>query len=151
MTRFVRVLALDIGERRVGVAVSDPTGRVATPVRVVDAALLRDARAVADLVEEYDAGCVLIGLPLSLDGEEGPQARRIRAIGTRLAQGLRVSVEYADERMSSVQARRRLSEGGVSARGQRGRVDMLAAAIFLQGYLDAHRAVEEGEDVEQPI
>ena len=144
----MRVLALDIGDKRVGVAVSDPRGRVATPVKVLDASALRDPRAVASLVEEYEAECVVIGLPLSLDGEEGPQAQRVRKIGARLAQGLRVEVQYADERMSSVQAKRALREGGLAERAQRGRVDMLAAAIFLQGYLDAHRAVEEGDSGE---
>ena len=144
----MRVLALDIGDKRVGVAVSDPRGRVATPVKVLDASALTDPRAVASLVEEYEAECVVIGLPLSLDGEEGPQAQRVRKIGARLAQGLRVEVEYADERMSSVQAKRALREGGLAERAQRGRVDMLAAAIFLQGYLDAHRAVEESDSSE---
>jgi len=142
------VLALDIGDKRVGVAVSDPRGRVATPVRVLDASALRDSHAVASLVEEYEAECVVIGLPLSLDGEEGPQAQRVRKIGARLAQGLRVEVQYADERMSSVQAKRALREGGLAERAQRGRVDMLAAAIFLQGYLDAHRGVEESDSGE---
>jgi len=137
------VLALDIGEKRVGVAVSDPTGRIATPVRVMDASLLRDVSTVADLAEEHEADLVLVGLPLSLDGTEGPQARRVRTIGERLAQGLRVAVEYADERMSSREARRVLSEGGVSERNQRGRVDMLAATIFLQGYLDANQACDK--------
>ena len=144
----MRVLALDIGDKRVGVAVSDPRGRVATPVKVLDASAIRDPHAVASLVEEYEAECVVIGLPLSLDGEEGPQAQRVRKIGARLAQGLRVEVEYADERMSSVQAKRALREGGLAERAQRGRVDMLAAAIFLQGYLDAHRAVEESDSGE---
>ena len=139
----MRVLALDIGERRVGVAVSDPAGRIALPVKGLDAEALRDASVVSELAEEYGADRVLVGLPLSLDGTEGPQARRVRAIGERLAQGLRIPVEYADERMSSKEARRVLSEGGVSERSQRGRVDMLAASIFLQGYLDAAQASDK--------
>jgi putative Holliday junction resolvase len=121
---------------------------VATPVKVLDASAIRDPHAVASLVEEYEAERVVIGLPLSLDGEEGPQAQRVRKIGARLAQGLRVEVEYADERMSSVQAKRALREGGLAERAQRGRVDMLAAAIFLQVYLDARRAVEESDSSE---
>lgn len=124
-------------------AVSDPAGRVAVPVNVVDASALRDASVVSGLVDDYGAELVLVGLPLSLDGTEGPQARHVRAIGERLAQGLRVPVEYADERMSSKEARRVLGEGGVSERSQRGRVDMLAASIFLQGYLDAIRASDK--------
>jgi putative Holliday junction resolvase len=122
----------------VGVAVSDPAGRVATPVRVMDAAVLRDSSKIASLVDEFDAELVVIGLPVSLDGTEGPQARRVRAIGERLAQGLRVEVRYADERMSSKEARRVLTEAGVSEREQRGRVDTLAATMFLQSFLDAH-------------
>lgn len=140
----MRVLALDIGEKRVGVAVSDAAGRVATPVGVLSAERLRTVDAISALVDDYEAGLVLIGLPLSLDGSEGPQARRVRAVGERLARGLRVTVDYVDERLSSRQAQRSMKEAGVSERQQRGRVDALAATILLQGYLDAERASDEG-------
>ena len=141
----MRVIGLDIGERRIGVAISDPCGRVASPAAVLEASTLRDARDLARLVGDYDAGLVVIGLPTSLDGTEGPQARRVRELGARLAQGLPVPVVFADERLSSVEARRVLSRAGLDERQQRGRVDMVAAAVFLQGYLDARASKEEEE------
>jgi putative holliday junction resolvase len=136
----VRVLALDIGEKRIGVAVSDPSGTVASPLIVLDAAVvLGDGRGLTDLVEEYEADLVVVGLPLSLDGTEGPQASSVRRAAARLAGFLRVPIEFADERLSSAQASRTMGAQGASQRQQRGSVDMVAAAIFLQSYLDARR------------
>ena len=136
----MRVLALDIGEKRIGVAVSDPSGTIASPVCVLDAAqLFSGSRDVSKLVEDYEAELVVIGLPRSLDGTEGSQADRVRSTGERLARMLPVPVEYADERLSSVAARRSLTEAGVSDRAKRGSVDMVAASLFLQTYLDAAR------------
>jgi putative Holliday junction resolvase len=136
----VRIAALDIGERRIGVAVSDPDERVATPLRVLDASALRDTRPLVRLLEEYEVGLVVVGLPLSLDGSEGPQAAKARAAGATVAAATGLPVEYADERLSSAAARRALTEAGVSDREKRGRVDMAAASLFLQSYLDARRA-----------
>jgi putative Holliday junction resolvase len=137
----VRVLGLDIGEKRIGVAISDPAERVATPLDVVDTQeSLRDGGRIARIVAEYEVEEVVVGLPLSLDGEEGPQARRVRGLATRLARFLPVTVQFADERFSSVEAKRRMRESGVDERHQRGSVDMVAASLFLQGYLDARSA-----------
>jgi len=132
------MLGLDIGEKRIGVAVSDPGGRVAHPVAVLDAVpTLMDGVPLARLLADYDdVGCFVIGLPLSLDGTEGPQAARVRAAAERLAHFLPFPQVFADERLSSAAARRTLREAGLSEREQRGRVDMVAAAIFLQTYLD---------------
>lgn len=133
----MRTLGLDIGEKRIGVALSDPSGTVATPLEVVDAAkaFARSSR-IAQLVEEYDVGVVVVGLPLSLDGGEGPQAARVRTAAARLAEVLPVPVDFIDERLSSAEALRVLSSGGVSQKSARGRVDMIAASILLQSYLD---------------
>jgi putative Holliday junction resolvase len=133
----MRVLGLDIGEKRIGVAVSDPSGTVATPLVVLDAKrALGDGRELVRLAEEYEAELAVIGLPLSMDGTEGPQAAAVRAAGTRVARFLRLPIEYYDERLSSAEA---MSEAGVSDRDKRGSIDMVAAALFLQSYLDAHR------------
>ena len=143
----MRVLALDIGEKRVGVAVSDPSGTIASPLCVLDAsAVLSGGREVTRLVEDYDAALVLIGLPRSLDGTEGPQAARVRAAGERLAARIPVPVAYADERLSSIEARRSLNEAGMSDRQKRGTVDMIAASLFLQTYLDAARTRDASRD-----
>ena len=136
----MRVLALDIGERRIGVAVSDPSGTVASPLMVLDAAkVLGNGRDLTQLADEYEAELVVVGLPLSLDGTEGPQAQAVRRAAARLAGFLRVPVEFVDERLSSAQASRAMGDVGASQRQQRGSVDMVAAAIFLQSYLDARR------------
>ena len=107
---------------------------------MLDAAkVLGDGRDLTRLAEEYEAELVVVGLPLSLDGTEGPQALAVRRTAARLAGFLRVPVEFADERLSSAQASRAMGDVGASQRQQRGRVDMVAAAIFLQSYLDARR------------
>lgn len=140
----MRVLALDIGERRVGVAASDASGRVATPVKVLEAKALSDGVTLRRLVEDYEVDLVLVGLPLSLDGTEGPQARRVRAQAARLAPQLGVPVDFADERLSSTQAARAMQEAGMSERDRRGKLDAVAASLFLQAWLDSRR--EEDDD-----
>lgn len=143
----MRILGLDIGEKRIGVAVSDPSGSVATPLAVLDARqTLRDGRELAKLVSDYEVELLVAGLPLSLDGTEGPQATRARSAAERLAGLVSLPLEFADERLSSTAARRAMTEAGVSDRQKRGSVDMVAASIFLQSYLDARR----GPDAESP-
>lgn len=140
----MRALGLDIGEARIGVAVSDPHGRLASPVTVLDArALAGDPRPLKRLAEDYDAEIVVVGLPLTLAGEEGPQAAEVRSQAARLAALLGLPVEFHDERLSSAEARRAMRESGLSARQQRGAVDKVAAALVLQGWLDARRASSE--------
>jgi putative Holliday junction resolvase len=144
----MRILGLDIGEKRIGVAVSDPSGTVATPLKVLDAAAALSSKSeLPDIVEEYDVGRVVVGIPLSLDGTEGPQATRVRGAAARIAELLEVPIDFADERLSSVEAMRALGSGGVSAKASRGRVDMIAASLLLQGYLDRRtREMLDGED-----
>jgi putative Holliday junction resolvase len=139
----MRILGLDIGEKRIGVAVSDPSGTVATPLAVLDAGrAVGDGRELSRLASDYDAELLVAGLPLSLDGSEGPQTVRVRQAAARLAQLVSLPLEFADERLSSTQARRSMADAGVSGRDQRGSVDMVAAAIFLQSYLDARQGRE---------
>jgi putative holliday junction resolvase len=145
----LRRLGLDIGEVRTGVAVSDPTGRVSTPLTVLDARVLaRDARPLARLVDDYEADLLVVGLPLSLDGSEGPQAVRVREIAERLARALSVPLEFWDERLTSAEAERAMASAGVGSRRRRGAVDAVAASIMLQSYLDANRPTDgsEGSD-----
>jgi putative Holliday junction resolvase len=141
----VRVLGLDIGERRVGTALSDAQRRIATPLNVLDVRDLLEGPALPDLVEEYEIERVVVGLPMSLDGEEGPQAALVRKSGDELARRLRIPVEYRDERLSSAEAKRRMAEAGVSSRDMRGKTDMLAAALILQSYLDAEAGSEDDD------
>jgi len=136
----VRALGLDIGERRIGVAVSDPTGTVATPLVVLDArALARDATPLRRLVEDYEPMLFVVGLPLTLSGDEGPQAAIVKATVRRLVQPLGIPVAYHDERLSSTAANRAMAEAGADEKARRGSVDMVAASLLLQSYLDANR------------
>ena len=136
----MRALGLDIGSVRIGVAVSDPSGCVASPVAVLDAkGLAGDLRPLLRLVEDYETECLVVGLPLTLSGDEGPQAEVVRAEAERLASAVGLPVEYADERLSSEEARRCMASSGMSEKEMRGAVDKIAAAIILQGWLDAQR------------
>jgi putative Holliday junction resolvase len=134
----MRRLALDIGERRIGAAVSDPSGRVATPLVVLDARQLAgDASPLRRLVEDYEPGEIVVGMPLTLAGTEGPQAAVVRATVERFVEPLGVTVVYHDERLSSAEAERAMAAAGADSRARRGSVDMVAAAVMLQSYLDS--------------
>jgi putative Holliday junction resolvase len=141
----VRVLGLDIGSRRIGVAVSDPRRVVASPYAVLRRAGDRaaDHRAVAELVAEVEAALVVVGLPRSLDGGIGPAARQVLDEVEQLRAALPVPVESHDERLSTVSAERSLREAGVRGRDRRAVVDKVAAAVLLQSWLDGQAATEE--------
>lgn len=134
-----RVLGIDPGSKRIGVAVSDSDQRVATPLEVV--ARTRDdaahRRRVAALAEEWEVVGLVVGLPVGLDGTEGVAAEAARAEAAALGDSTGLPVAFYDERFTSVTAERALDEAGVTQQARRGRVDMLAAAILLQGWLDA--------------
>ena len=134
-------MALDIGEKRVGVAVSDPDERVASPVCVLAADEVRaNAKSFQRVLEDWEPGLLLCGLPMTLAGEEGPQAQRIRAFAQEVSQTCEIPYEFADERLSSAEAKRSLREKGLTEKAMRGKVDMIAASLFLQAWLDARRA-----------
>jgi len=142
-----RRLGVDVGKVRVGVAISDPDGILASPLATVP----RDMGAAADsvpadiaelvrLAREHEAVQVVVGLPVRLDGSEGTAAIDIRAYAERLARAVgHVPVVLADERMSTVVASRRLAERGVRGKRQRAVVDQAAAVEILQSWLDAQR------------
>jgi len=135
----VRVLALDVGERRIGVAVSDPSGTVARPMGVVERSSREDDfAAIGALVAEHGADLVVVGWPLTLRGEAGPQAQQAERYARALAESLPVPVRMWDERYSTVTAEEVLRQtrrrGG---RRERGEVDAVAAAVILQWFLDS--------------
>jgi putative Holliday junction resolvase len=138
----VRTLALDVGAVRIGVALSDETGTLASGLVTLRAAGPRkDAQAVARLVQEHGVGEVVVGLPLRLDGTLGSRAEDVLAFVERLRRVLRVPVVTRDERLTSVAAGERLAEAGVRRRERRARIDQAAAALILQEHLDSRRAV----------
>lgn len=142
----MRAVALDLGTRRIGVAVSDAGGMMATPYSVIHRSgdVGADRAKVAEIVAEVEAGLVVVGLPLSLDGSTGPAARAALAEAEALRQVLAVPVELQDERLTSVTANRSLTEAGVTGRRRRrareaGAVDQAAAAVLLQSWLDGQQ------------
>lgn len=137
----MRVLALDIGEVRVGIAVSDPGERVASPICVLPAQeVVSCAKTFRRVLEDWEPELLLCGLPYTLAGEEGPQAARIRKAADAISAACGIPHEFVDERLSSAEAKRSLREKGLSEKRMRGKVDMIAASVFLQAWLDARRA-----------
>ncbi len=133
--------AIDLGKARVGVAVSDELGLCAHPRPALDGGNRRVVlEALTALVREEGVKRFLVGMPLELDGREGPAARKALAFAQALADAAGVEVEMVDERLSTVEASRRLREGGVSARRAKPRVDGAAAAVLLQSWLDRRGA-----------
>jgi putative Holliday junction resolvase len=137
----VRVVGIDLGARRIGIAVSDPGGRLASPERTIERTgdAEADRAAIAAVVTELGATRVVVGLPLSLDGGAGPAAVAAREEIDALARVVGVPVEAHDERFSTVTASRALAAGGTRGRARRRRVDRAAAAVILQSWLDAQR------------
>lgn len=134
----MRIMALDIGEVRVGIAISDPSERVASPVTVLPSAEVKScAKSFMRVLEDWEPELLVSGLPYTLSGEEGPQAARIRAFAAEVSKRTGIPVEFSDERLSSTEAKRSLREKGMSEREMRGKIDMIAASIFLQSWLDA--------------
>lgn len=140
----MRYMALDIGEVRVGIAVSDAAGVIASPVAVLPAHEVRDvAPSFKRLVQDYEPEVLVCGCPLTLAGEMGKQATRIQGEARALAARLQLPLELVDERLSSGEAKRALREAGYSEKTMRGKVDAVAACLFLQAYLDGKRGEVE--------
>ena len=136
----MRALALDIGEVRIGIAASDDSGTIAVPVKVLPAAeVLGGARSFRYVLEDYEPDLLVCGRPKTLSGEDGPQAERVMAQARQIAEACGLPLEFEDERLSSQEAKRILREEGYNEKSMRGRVDMVAASLFLQTWLDAQR------------
>ena len=121
-------LALDIGETRIGIAVSDRSGRVASPVKVLPAAeVIGLAKSFRYIVEDYEPDVLVSGRPMTMAGERGQQAERVEAQAQKIADALDLPLYFEDERLSSAEAKRILREQGLSEKQMRGKVDMIAA------------------------
>lgn len=133
----MRILALDVGDRRIGTAICDSDERLAVPLRVIERQDREtDLQSILALAAQEEVGALVVGLPLSLDGSKGPQARRTEAFAHQLSARTSLPVELWDERLSTAEAERYAAR---PRRGRRGASDALAAAIILQGFLDARR------------
>jgi putative Holliday junction resolvase len=133
----VRILGLDVGDRRIGLAISDPNGQVAVPLRTLHRTAQDGAvEAITALVAKENVEAIVVGLPLRMDGTAGPQAESVRDFVKKLLPAVSVPVTLWDERLSTVQAEQLLRDGPGSKKGK-AEQDALAAAIILQGYLDS--------------
>lgn len=137
----MRVLGIDLGSKRIGIATSDRSGLIATPLIVLkrSGSLPADYRAIANIVVEEEAVAVVIGLPLNMDGSEGSAARNARIEAERLTTVVGVPVFVHDERRSTVEADRVLMERKMNAQERRKVVDKVAAAVILQSWLDTRK------------
>lgn len=136
----MRVMALDIGNVRVGIAISDPAGTVATPLCVLPAREVENnAPSFRRLIEDWEPELLVCGIPYTLKKEEGPQAHTIKTKAERISRACGIPFVFTDERLSSQEAKRNLREEGMGEKEMRGKIDMIAASLFLQAWLDARR------------
>ncbi|HJX69836.1 MAG TPA: Holliday junction resolvase RuvX [Dehalococcoidia bacterium] len=143
----MRTIGLDLGDRRIGVAISDPQGLLAVPLTVVnnegeDATIAN----IVKLAEQYEAEWVVIGLPYSLNGSLGQQASKVTTFAKNLSQHTRAKIQLWDERLSTKAADRLMSEAGTKRNKRKQHRDALAAAFILQGFLDSLREGEQCRD-----
>jgi putative Holliday junction resolvase len=133
----VRYLGIDLGRARIGLALADDILRSARPLCAVERRdEVSDLGAIGTVARDYEVTRAVVGLPLNMDGTEGPSARLARSFAPRLASALGMPVDLFDERLSTFEAEDRLRARGVSARHMKGLVDAEAAAVILQGWLD---------------
>lgn len=150
----MRILCLDIGTKRIGVAASDPMGWTAQPIEVlVRRGGQKDFDAIAVLVRELAVERIVVGLPLDAEGESGPQAEKVKRFAARLGASLRVAgidapIEFWDERYSTATAEERLIDADVSRARRRDVIDKMAAAVILEDYLRAHEPPDAGDGAE---
>ena len=139
-----RVMALDIGGRRIGVALSDTTRVLASPLTTLRAeprpAALAQIRA---LIAQHEVAELVVGLPLTLSGEIGPQAQLVQAFADELRQVVAVPVHMFDERLTSVAAERMMLDLGIKPERRKARIDEVAASIILQDFLESRREKED--------
>jgi putative Holliday junction resolvase len=135
----MRMAALDVGDARIGVAISDELGLTTRGIGVVERrGGVHDLEAVARLIGPYAPERVIVGLPLNMDGSEGPQAAKVRRFADRVRDHMGIQIELWDERLTTVEATETLRATGAKRRRDRGLVDQVAAAGILRSYLASH-------------
>lgn len=137
----MRMLGLDVGDRRIGVALSDPLGLTAQRLTVLERRnVAADVEAVGTLVRQHQVGVIIVGLPLMLSGAQGSQAKKVQGFVEALRRRLPMSIHLIDERMTTVQGERALVETGTSRRKRKQVIDQVAAQLILQQFLDTRRS-----------
>lgn len=134
----MRALGIDLGEKRIGIAVSDSNGKVATPIQVLvrSKSTKQDHNKINELVNEWEAEIVVVGMPYSLNGSKGSAARLVEKEVEKLSDSISVPVTIHDERLTTVMAAKELDVQGLNRKKQRGVIDQVAASVILQSWLD---------------
>ena len=136
----MRYMGVDLGTKRIGIALSDPMGMIASPFAVIGRKGGKaDLQEVVAIAQDYDVEMIVVGIPVDLKGQQGVAAQHVSGEIEQLRSLASVPVETYDERLTSAAAQRALRSGGLDSRGQRGVVDKVAAAMLLQSYLEQHR------------
>ena len=134
---MTRNLGLDIGDKRIGVALSDPDGILASPYTIIICKdEIADVEAIADIVSQQQVGKIIVGLPRSMNGSLGNQAEKVKAFTQKLCDNIKVPIVFRDERLTTVSARRLMREVNTKKTKKEAKDDAIAAALILQGYLD---------------
>ncbi|HVF11529.1 MAG TPA: Holliday junction resolvase RuvX [Actinomycetota bacterium] len=131
------VMGLDPGSRRIGVAVSDGSGKIAMPKAVIDRTAASYIDELSAIVKESAVSEVVVGLPLNMDGSEGPSARSARDFAAEIEKELDLPVRLLDERLTTVSVQSSMRRSGVTSRDQKGKIDKVAATLILQSFLDS--------------
>lgn len=133
-----RVLGLDIGDRRIGVSISDALGITAQGLDTIERSEPeKDIQSIVDIIKKWEIGKIVVGLPKNMNGTLGPQAEKVKEFIERLQQKVAIEVVFWDERLTTVAAERTLLEGNVSRKKRKGVIDKVAANMILQSYLDS--------------
>jgi putative Holliday junction resolvase len=140
----MRWLGLDLGERRIGLALSDPLELTAQSLAVWQrkGSLQQDLKYMQKVIQEYEVRGLVLGLPKNMNGTEGPMAVKVRDFGAALEKLCDLSIEYWDERLSTVSAQRVLIEADLSRKQRKGKIDQVAATIILQNFLDFKKGIK---------
>jgi putative Holliday junction resolvase len=135
-----RTLGLDIGDRWIGIALSDPGNILASPLSIIERTTEeRDVAAITDIIRQHQVAKVIVGLPVSMDGKIREQAEKVKTFVRSISTAINLPVEFRDERLSTKTARRLMQESGHKKSSRNKRDDANAAAVILQGYLDEQR------------
>tara|TARA_Y100001936_G_scaffold71025_1_gene70142 strand:+ start:727 stop:1140 length:414 start_codon:yes stop_codon:yes gene_type:complete len=134
----MRALGVDLGEKRIGIAVSDSNGKVATPLQVIirSKSIKQDHKKICELVDEWEVDIVVVGMPYSLNGSKGLAAKTVEKEVKELSSALEVPVATQDERLTTAMAAKELAIQGLDSKKQRKVIDQVAASVILQSWLD---------------
>ena len=143
----MRILGLDVGDRRIGVALSDALGLTAQPLMVLERrGTEQDRQALQTIVAAHQVESIVVGLPLTLRGEHGPQAQKVTAFVERLRRSMTIPIHVTDERLTTVQGERALRALNAPARARKQVIDQVAAQLILQQFLDRQRAADQHDE-----